>query len=172
MVDSNECCLPIRAIIKLIKTKSMTKKLIIALLLAIMVIAIANMLIVEYKWFKKQDMSIEYPTVNITYKLYPTKTAYREISMYNAGDPNQTDSTPCISANGENVCTALALGYNRCASNEFDFGTRLEIKGLGECIVTDRMNSRYKTNVDWALTADQRQKALQFGRQSLLVTVK
>ena len=150
----------------------MKTKLIIALLLALVVIAIANMLIVEYKWFKQQGKTIEYPTVKFDYEYQPIRTGYRDITMYNAGDIYQTDDTPCISANGENICTALALGYNRCASNEFDFGTRLEIRGLGECIVTDRMASRYKTAVDWALTADQKQKALQFGRQSLLVTVK
>jgi len=97
---------------------------------------------------------------------------YREITQYNAGDPTQTDDTPCISANGENICTALALGYNRCATNSEPFGTVLEVKGLGTCMVVDRMNSRYSEEVNWALTAEQKTKALVFGRKELLVTVK
>lgn len=149
------------------------KKLIIASVLAITIISITNILIYEYNfWLKQPDNTIQYPNIKKTYKYQPIQTGYRDITMFNAGDPNQTDSTPCISANGENICTALALGYNRCASNEFDFGTRLEIRGLGECIVVDRMNSRYKTEVDWALTAEQKQKAIDFGRQNILVIIK
>ena len=34
----------------------------------------------------------------------------RVVTAYNAGDPRQTDDTPCIAANGENICKALAKG--------------------------------------------------------------
>jgi len=30
--------------------------------------------------------------------------AFREITAYNVGDPYQCDGSPCISANGENIC--------------------------------------------------------------------
>jgi hypothetical protein len=131
-------------------------------------------LICEYNFWLRQQPKNEMPELNLIYKfdLLPIKTGYRQITMYNVGVPAQTDNSPCISANGENICTAIALGYNRCASNEFAFGTRLEVKGLGECIVTDRMNSRYTTAVDWAMPADQTKQALQFGRKNLLITVK
>src|SRR5210317_1340752 len=41
----------------------------------------------------------------------------RVVTAYNVGDPRQTDDTPCISANGENICRALANGEMRCAAN-------------------------------------------------------
>ena len=96
----------------------------------------------------------------------------REVTMYNAGDPAQTDSSPCISANGENVCNAIALGYKRCAANFVPLGTDLIIQNYGECKVTDRMNSRYKNRVDIAVGADEYQRAINFGLQNLLVTIK
>lgn len=96
----------------------------------------------------------------------------REVTMYNVGDPNQTDDSPCISANGENICNAVALGYKRCAANFVPLGTDLYIDNYGECKVTDRMNSRYKNRVDIAVSADEYQRAINFGLQHLLVTIK
>ena len=95
----------------------------------------------------------------------------REVTAYNAGDPAQTDESPCISANGENVCKALALGQKRCAANFVPFGTRLHIENYGECMVVDRMNRRYKNRVDIAMNANEKQKALKFGVQNLVVRV-
>jgi 3D (Asp-Asp-Asp) domain-containing protein len=100
------------------------------------------------------------------------KGVIREVTAYNAGDPSQTDSSPCISANGENICTALALGYKRCAANFVPFGTVLEIENYGECLVVDRMNSRYQNRVDIAMMADEKARAIKFGKQNLLVTIK
>ena len=31
----------------------------------------------------------------------------RVVTAYNVGDPRQTDDTPCIAANGEDICSAL-----------------------------------------------------------------
>jgi len=95
----------------------------------------------------------------------------RETTAYNAGDPYQCDDDPCISANGENICTALAMGYKRCAANFVPFGTRLFIDGFGECLVTDRMNSRYQNRVDIAMMADEKQRAINFGLQKLNVKI-
>ena len=38
-----------------------------------------------------------------------------------------------------------------CASNDYAFGTVLEVEGLGTCEIRDRMNKRYTGtgNVDW-----------------------
>lgn len=96
----------------------------------------------------------------------------REVTMYNAGDPRQTDDSPCISANGENICNAIALGYKRCAANFVPLGTDLIIENYGECKVTDRMNRRYQNRVDIAVGADEYQRAVNFGLQKLLVTIK
>ena len=94
----------------------------------------------------------------------------RTVTAYNL-IPWQTDDTPCQSANGENICLALELGYKRCASNEFPFGTRLQIQNYGECLVTDRTNNRYNNRIDIAMRGDEIERAKQFGRQTLLVTI-
>jgi 3D (Asp-Asp-Asp) domain-containing protein len=95
----------------------------------------------------------------------------RDVTMYNVGVAWQTDSSPCTAANGENVCLALELGYKRCAANFVPFGTRLKIQNYGECIVTDRMNARFKNRVDIAAKADEIPRARAFGLQNLLVEV-
>lgn len=95
----------------------------------------------------------------------------REVTAYNAGDPNQCWGDPCESANGENICLALAKGYKRCATNFVPFGTILHIEHWGECMVTDRMNSRYTNRVDVAMRLDEKQRALNFGLQRLHVTI-
>ena len=97
--------------------------------------------------------------------------AVREVSAYNAGDPLQTDDNPCIAANGENVCVALERGHKRCAANFVDFGTRLHIENFGECLVTDRMASRYADRVDIAMKADEKERAMRFGVQRLNVKI-
>lgn len=96
----------------------------------------------------------------------------REITAYNAGDPNQTDSTPCISASGDNICNLLAQGKKICAANFVPIGTILEIEGLGACEVLDRMASRYPQNVDWAMEAHQKQGAIGFGVKRLKVLIR
>lgn len=93
------------------------------------------------------------------------------VTAYNVGDVTQTNSSPCISANGENICKALEQGYKRCAANFVDLGTVLEIENYGKCLVTDRMNSRYYYRVDIAMKKDQLQQAKNFGRQRLNIKV-
>jgi len=51
------------------------------------------------------------------------------------------------------------------------FGTALEIEGYGQCLVTDRMNSRFRHRVDIAMTVDEGQEARQFGLKFLKVRV-
>lgn len=98
-------------------------------------------------------------------------SATRRISAYNAGDVNQCDGDPCTAANGENICLALERGYKRCAANFVPFGTILEIEGYGQCLVVDRMNSRYPNNVDIAMKYEDKHEALEFGRRSLNVKI-
>lgn len=75
---------------------------------------------------------------------------------------DQTDSSPCITANGFNVCE-----HNRenvIAANFLPFGTRVRLPDIyGEKVFTvqDRMNPRHYSRVDiWMKT---RNKAKQFG---------
>ena len=102
----------------------------------------------------------EQPEIEVCEVLDEYKTI---VTAYNAGDPNQCDNSPCIASNGENICTALALGYKRCASNKYLFGTTLEVEGYGKCIVVDRMNKRFTDRVDVAFTAEKKTEAMAFG---------
>jgi 3D (Asp-Asp-Asp) domain-containing protein len=95
----------------------------------------------------------------------------RVVSAYNVGDPNQTDDTPCIAANGEDICKALLAGEKRCAANFVPLGTVLHVETVGVCLVTDRMNKRYRNHVDIAMQLDEYQQALQFGRKKLKVKI-
>jgi 3D (Asp-Asp-Asp) domain-containing protein len=95
----------------------------------------------------------------------------RIVTAYNAGDPRQTDDTPCISANGENICDALAKGQKRCAANFVPLGSSLYVDKFGVCLVTDRTNKRYRHRVDIAMKKDEYHKAIQFGRQKLQVKI-
>jgi len=100
-----------------------------------------------------------------------TSATIRVVTAYNVGDPRQTDDTPCISANGENICRALAEGEMRCAANFVPLGSRLYVDKVGVCLVTDRMNKRYRNRVDIAMRKNEYRKALQFGRQKLHVKI-
>ena len=95
----------------------------------------------------------------------------RVVTAYNVGDPRQTDDTPCISANGENICRALAEGGMRCAANFVPLGSRLYVDKIGMCLVTDRMNRRYRNRVDIAMQKNEYRKARRFGRQKLQVKI-
>jgi 3D (Asp-Asp-Asp) domain-containing protein len=57
------------------------------------------------------------------------------------------------------------------ASNLFGFGTRLRVPGIGVVVITDRIG--YGSQLDLFFGSDPRceQRAIQFGRRSLLVEV-
>jgi 3D (Asp-Asp-Asp) domain-containing protein len=111
-------------------------------------------------------------------EIYPAQKNYhtvsetvRYVTAYNVGDPKQNYGDPCISANGENICKALALGAKRCAANFVPFGTELFIQAYGICVVTDRTNSRYRNRVDIAMKTYELRKAKQFGKKKLYVKI-
>ncbi|MDA3802411.1 MAG: hypothetical protein PF488_00740 [Patescibacteria group bacterium] len=83
------------------------------------------------------------------------------MTAYNS-EPGQTDSTPCITANGFNVCDHNI--EDTVAANFLRFGTKIRIPELfGDRIfvVRDRMNSRYTNRVDvWMIYKGD---AIQFG---------
>ena len=79
----------------------------------------------------------------------------RTITAYNS-EPNQTDSTPFITASGTKVREGIV------ASNEFPFGTRLLIDGQ-VYVVEDRTNSRYSYLID--IWFAEKEEAIKFGRQ-------
>jgi len=78
----------------------------------------------------------------IKYSKYTTITAYNSI-------PGQTDDSPCITANGFNVCKHNT--EDTIAVNFLKFGTKVripEIFGDRIFVVRDRMHKRYTNRVD------------------------
>lgn len=80
----------------------------------------------------------------------------------------ETDATPCIAADGTNICARLAGGENICASNRHAFGTQLVIDGLGVCTVADRTHRRHSGRIDWYFGTD-RSAAITFGKRRRVV---
>ena len=137
---------------------------------------IAKTLFILLTIFLAFDMASADPIMSslLAYNNQPYKVkseTIRVVTAYNVGDPRQTDDTPCISANGENICRALANGEMRCAANFVPLGSRLHVDKIGVCLVTDRMNRRYRNRVDIAMRKDEYHKALRFGRQKLHVKI-
>lgn len=96
----------------------------------------------------------------------------REVTAYNVGVREQTSDFPCIGAMGVNLCDLVAQGRKICAANFVALGTILNIEGIGECVVLDRMNRRFADRVDIAMSEDEIEEAKTFGVQRLAVAVK
>ena len=144
---------------KILKLAKSTKSLFILLIIfTALDIAYADPMMSLLLYPKTQDYKVKSETIRV-------------VTAYNVGDPRQTDNTPCISANGENICRALADGEMRCAANFVPLGSRLHVDKIGVCLVTDRMNKRYRNRVDIAMRKDEYRKALRFGRQKLHVKI-
>jgi 3D (Asp-Asp-Asp) domain-containing protein len=109
-------------------------------------------------------------TASIVKNATSTAGIIREVSAYNAGDPSQTDESPCDGAGG-NICEALAKGQKVCAANFVSLGTKLKIQNYGECIVLDRMAKRFQNRVDIAMKLSEKDRAIAFGVQKLLVEI-
>src|SRR3989338_5369502 len=113
-------------------------------------------------WRKKTEVSIDaffyeenlvviehLPTAD---ELNFTDMSIRTITAYNS-EPGQTDDSPCITANGFNVCEHGI--EDTVAANFLKFGTKVRIPELfGDKIfvVRDRMNPRFPERIDiWML---------------------
>lgn len=96
---------------------------------------------------------------------------FREVTAYNVGDPDQTDGSPCLTADGTNACNELARGVKICAANFVPIGTKLIVKGIGTCTVKDRMNSRFENRIDIAMQAHEKERARKFGLRNLEVRI-
>ena len=97
------------------------------------------------------------------------RTSYRTISAYNS-EIAQCDSTPCITANGFNLCENAK--EDSVAANWLPFGTKIRIPELfGErvFIVRDRMNEKYSNRLDiWML---EKTDAKKFGIKIALIEI-
>ncbi|MDD2681114.1 MAG: hypothetical protein PHE20_03385 [Patescibacteria group bacterium] len=86
--------------------------------------------------------------LSLEVKLQVLSASTHTITAYNS-DPAQTDDTPCITANGFDVCEHWQ--EDTIAANFLKFGTKVRIPELyGDRIfvVRDRMNKRYTSRVD------------------------
>lgn len=89
------------------------------------------------------------------------RSGYYTITAYNS-EVGQTDATPCITANGFNLCVHGI--EDSVAANFLKFGTRVRIPELfGDRIfvVRDRMNKRYQNRLD--IWMQEKGEAKQFG---------
>lgn len=112
-----------------------------------------------------QLSKIEPPT-RYRVEVYTTQSkTIRHTTAYVAGEPSQTDDTPCIAADGTNICVELNRGEKICAANFVPIGTRLYIPGFGICTVKDRMNKRYRNRVDLAMETGRKREAGKWGKK-------
>lgn len=93
------------------------------------------------------------------------------ISFYTSS-ASETDSTPEIAANGQNIWELHKTGSSTCASNRYKFGTIIYIPDIGFCIVRDRMNRRFDDTfqVDYYMGYDKK-RAKQSGIQHKRIKV-
>ncbi len=102
-------------------------------------------------------------------KIKIKKTIKVMVTAYNAV-PEQTDTTPCITADGTDICTNPQLKI--VAANWLPFGTKIRIpEYFGNTIfeVRDRMNSRYPYRLD--VLMDSISAAKEFGIRYLKVEI-
>lgn len=96
-------------------------------------------------------------------------TSTHVMTAYNS-EPGQTDNSPCITANGFNVCEHGE--EDTIAANFLKFGTKVRIPELfGDRIfvVRDRMNKRHADRVD--IWMKNRNDALKFGIKTAKIEV-
>lgn len=91
----------------------------------------------------------------------------REVTAYNSVEW-QTDSTPCIAADGTDICLRYQAGELICAANFVPLGTKIYVDHYGLCTVADRMASKHPNRVDIFFDKDI-DRAIKFGLQRLLI---
>ena len=99
----------------------------------------------------------------------PKQVIWVTVTAYSS-TPDQTDSTPCITANGFNVCDHNTEDV--VAANFLPFGSKIKMPDyFGDKIfaVQDRMNARYYYRVDVWMKS--RAKAKEFGVRRLEIEI-
>ena len=102
------------------------------------------------------------------------RPSYRIVTAYSS-EVGQTDASPCIAADGSDICKRAAAGETLCAANFVPFGTLLILDNQEEsdgedaivCVVADRMASRFPDRVD--LYFQNTDQAIAFGSKALYV---
>ncbi len=96
----------------------------------------------------------------------------KEVKVITAYTSNtkECDASPCITANGFNVCRHGI--EDTVAANSFPFGTKIKIPELfGErvFVVRDRMSSKYPNRID--IWMKDRGEALKFGKRVAAIEI-
>jgi len=121
---------------------------------------------------QKSEVSANITAVNMIAEEEESDIAWTKnvvMTAYNS-EPGQTDDSPCITANGFNVCEHGI--EDTIAANFLKFGTQVRIPELfGDrvFVVRDRMNKRYTDRVDvWLLSHE---NAIDFGVQYATIEI-
>lgn len=100
----------------------------------------------------------------------PNRALTVTVTAYNSV-PAQTDGSPCIAADGSDICKLYAKGDYSCAS-ALPFGTKINVPGFGVCTVRDRLAPKYYYRVDIHMGgADCIPKARAWGKKKLTITI-
>ena len=159
----------IRTVVNGVVGKGLARIVTIALMILIGVFVIINTVALDDP--VKGDIISQHSPQYSASSFGPVYYTVRRVTAYNVGDPDQTDTNPCIGAGNENLCHALAQGEKVCAANFVPLNTYLHIRDYGVCRVADRMNNRFENGVDIAMEAHHKDKAVEFGVQDLPVSV-
>lgn len=149
------------------------------LLTLLIAVAVGIMVISAYGQCTQRYLDNILATPEISYKIVTPAEAkeieivdvstgvIREVTAYNSVE-SQTDSTPCIAADGTDICKRYQAGELICAANFVPLGTKIYVDHYGLCTVADRMNKRYPNRVDVFFDKDI-DRAVRFGLQRLMV---
>lgn len=149
------------------------------LLTLLIAVAVGIMVISAYGQCTQRYLDKVLTTPDISYKIVTPAEAkeieivdvstgvIREVTAYNSVEC-QTDSTPCIAADGTDICKRYQAGELICAANFVPLGTKIYVDHYGLCTVADRMNKRYPNRVDVFFDKDI-DRAVRFGLQRLMV---
>jgi len=113
-------------------------------------------------------LSLIYLLVSYYYSFFPF-SRYAIVTAYTSR-VEETDSSPYITANGTNL---KKIYHCVIATNDYDFGTIINIETIGDCEVIDRMAKRFtgKNRIDVYMGNDLL-RAREFGKRKLRIKVK
>lgn len=78
----------------------------------------------------------------------------------------ETDQSPCVGAGNNNLCE-LRKEMRICASRDLPLDTLIYIQEIGECVIKDRMNIRFKGSNRIDILMESRDEAKKFGVRRL-----
>lgn len=100
----------------------------------------------------------------------PTAMRKVEATAYNSCEA-QTDNSPCIAANGENICDGYNKGNQYVAYNDAKIGTKVKLGDVNYTVV-DRSGKQGIIDIYFGpCTPENVQSALNFGRKDVTIQI-